>query len=158
MVISKAKLVADYLESLPADRRQEIAAVRKVIRKHLPKGYEEAMTFGLISYQVPLKKHRETYNGQPLCYVGLAAQKNFNSLYLMRPYSDPQQRKLLEESFVHTGKKLEMGKSCIRFTSAEDLPLDAIGRLVASTSPDEWIALANTARRRARSKSAKSSK
>ena len=148
MVISKAATVTEYLQSLPEDRRKEIAKVRSVIRKHLPKGYEEAMNFGLISYQVPLEKFPDTYNGQPLCYAGLAAQKNFNSLYLMRPYGDPTQLKQLRDSFAKAGKKLDMGKSCIHFKTAEDLPLPAIGRLVASTPAQRWIATAKAARKR----------
>lgn len=148
MKISKAATVTEYLQALPDDRRKEIAKVRSVIRKHLPKGYEEAMTYGLITYQVPLRKYPDTYNGQPLCYAALAAQKNFNSLYLMRPYGDPAQLRALKDSFAKAGKKLDMGKSCIHFKSAEDLPLPAIGKLVASTSADRWIATAKAARKR----------
>lgn len=111
MKISKAATVTEYLQALPDDRRKEIAKVRSVIRKHLPKGYEEAMTYGLITYQVPLRKYPDTYNGQPLCYAALAAQKNFNSLYLMRPYGDPAQLRALKDSLAKAGKKLDMGKS-----------------------------------------------
>jgi Domain of unknown function (DU1801) len=148
MKISKPATVTEYLQALPDDRRKEIAKVRRVIRKHLPKGYEEAMTYGLITYQVPLKKYPDTYNGQPLCYAALAAQKHFNSLYLMRPYGDPAQLQELKDSFAKAGKKLDMGKSCIHFKSAEDLPLPAIGKLVASTPPNRWIATAKAARKR----------
>lgn len=148
MVISKAATVTEYLQTLPDERRKEIAKVRSVIRKHLPKGYEEAMNYGLITYQVPLKKYPDTYNGQPLCYAALAAQKNFNTLYLMRPYADPAQLQALKDSFAKAGKKLDMGKSCIHFKSAEDLPLPAIGKLVASTSAERWIATAKAARKR----------
>ena len=148
MAISKAATVTEYLQSLPEDRRKEIAKVRSVIRKHLPKASEQAMNYGLISYQVPLEKYPDTYNGQPLCYAGLAAQKNFNSLYLMRPYGDPRQLKQLRDSFAKAGKKLDMGKSCIHFKTAEDLPLPAIGKLVASTSAQRWIATAKAARKR----------
>ncbi|MGH9176429.1 MAG: DUF1801 domain-containing protein, partial [Vicinamibacterales bacterium] len=88
------------------------------------------------------------YNGRPLCYVALAAQKNFNTLYLMRPYADPLQLEFLKDSFAKAGKKLNMGKSCVHFKSLEDLPLPAIGKLVASTSRDQWIATAKAARTR----------
>jgi Domain of unknown function (DU1801) len=148
MKISKAATVTEYLHALPEDRRKEIAKVRSVIRKHLPKGYQEAMTYGHITYQVPLRRYPDTYNGQPLCYAALAAQKNFNTLYLMRPYGDPAQLQELKDSFAKAGKRLDMGKSCIHFKSAEDLPLPAIGQLVASTSPDRWIATAKAARKR----------
>ena len=148
MATRKAATVSEYLQALPEDRRKVISKVRSVIKKHLPKGYEEAMSFGLISYQVPLKTYPDTYNGQPLCYAGLAAQKNYNTLYLMAPYGDPKQRKLLEESFAKAGKKLDMGKSCVHFKSAEDLPLPAIGKMIASIPPDRWIATAKAARKR----------
>jgi hypothetical protein len=148
MKISKAATVTEYLQALPDDRRKEIAKVRSVIRKHLPQGSEEAMTYGLITYQVPLRTYPDTYNGQPLCYAALAAQKNFNTLYLMRPYGDPAQLQELKASFAKAGKKLDMGKSCIHFKSAEDLPLPAIGKLVASTPPKRWIATARAARKR----------
>jgi hypothetical protein len=148
MVLSAAPTVTTYLQSLPEERRKVIAKLRSVIKKHLPKGYQEAMNFGMITYQVPLRRYPDTYNGQPLCYAGLAAQKNYNALYLMRPYGDAKQRKFLEESFAKAGKKLNMGKSCIRFKTLEDLPLPAIAALVASTPPDTWIAAAKKARTR----------
>lgn len=148
MATRKAATVTEYLQALPEDRRKVISKVRSVIRKHLPKGYEEAMNWGLITYQVPLEKYPDTYNGQPLCYAALAAQKHYNTLYLMRPYGDPKQRKFLEESFAKAGKKLDMGKSCIRFKITDDLPLPAIGKLVGSTPPDKWIAAAKAARKR----------
>lgn len=140
--------VSEYLEALPEDRRQVIAKVRAVIRKHLPKGFREAVNWGAITYEVPLKAYPDTYNGQPLCYAALAAQKNYCSLYLMRPFGDPVQRKQLETAFAEAGKKLDMGKSCIRFRTTDDLPLPAIGALIASTSADEWIATARTARKK----------
>src|SRR5687768_12214248 len=111
----KATTVKEYLEELPEDRRKAISKVRSMIRKHLPKGYEERMNFGMIAYQIPLKTLPDTYNGQPLCYAGLAAQKNFNTLYLMVPYGDTKQRAALENAFKKAGKKLDMGKSCIHF-------------------------------------------
>ena len=122
-----------------------IAKVLAVVKKHLPKGYQEGMGYGMITYEVPLATYPDTANGQPLCYVGLAAQKNYNALYLM---ADEKQRKLLEEAFAKEGKKLDMGKSCLRFKSLDDLPLPAIGAVVASTPPDKVIAAAKAARKR----------
>lgn len=145
---SAATTVPAYLASLPEDRRQLLSKVRRVIRKHLPKGYEEALNWGAITYQVPLKKYPDTYNGQPLCYAALSSHKNYCSLYLMRPYGDPDQRRFLEQSFAKAGKKLDMGKSCIRFTTLDDLPLPAIAELIASTPPDRWIAAAQAARKK----------
>ena len=148
MATSKATTVTEYLASLPEEKRKVIAKIRSVIKKNLPKGYKENIGWGAITYEVPLKDYPDTYNGQPLCYAALAAQKNYNALYLMRPYGDPQQRKFLEESFAKAGKKLDMGKSCIRFKSADDLPLPAIGQLIASTPVDAWIATAKAARKK----------
>ncbi|HEU4464148.1 MAG TPA: DUF1801 domain-containing protein [Gemmatimonadota bacterium] len=146
MVQSKATTVKDYLDELPADRRKEIARVRSVVKKNLPKGYRESMGFGMISYEIPLERYPETYNKQPLGYAGLAAQKNFNTLYLMGAYGDPKQRKALEDAFKKSGKKMDMGKSCLHFRTADDLPLDAIGKIIASTPPDRMIAMYEAAR------------
>lgn len=141
MVQSNAATVEEYLETLPEDRRKTIADVRKVVKQHLPKGYQEMMGSGMITYCVPLEKYPNTYNKQPLCYVALAAQKNYNALYLMGAYATDAQRKALEDAFKKAGKKLDMGKSCVRFDDAEDLPLDVIGKVVASIPPDKWVAI-----------------
>ena len=146
MVQSKAKTVKEYLDELPADRRKEIAKVRSVVRKNLPKGYREAVGFGMISYGIPLERYPDTYNKQPLGYAGLAAQKNFSTLYLMGAYGDPKQRKRLEEAFKRSGKKMDMGKSCLHFRKADDLPLDAIGEIIGSTPPEKMIAMYEAAR------------
>jgi uncharacterized protein YdhG (YjbR/CyaY superfamily) len=147
-VASKATTVKEYLAWLPEDRRKVISKVRSVIRKHLPKGYEEKVTYGIISYQVPLKTLPDTYNGQPLCYAALAAQKNHNALYLMCAYGDAKQRAKLEQAFKTAGKKLDMGKACVRFKSAEDLPLPAIGKLIAAVPPAKYMATYEAARKR----------
>src|SRR5215210_7043371 len=99
MAARKATTVKEYLEWLPEDRRKVLSKVRSVIRKHLPKGYEEAISYGVISYQIPLKTLPNAPNGQPLCFAALAAQKNHNSLYLMAAYGDAKQREMLQEAF-----------------------------------------------------------
>lgn len=152
MVQSKANTVKEYLDDLPADRRKEIAKVRSVVRKNLPKGYREAMGFGAICYEIPLERYADTYNKKPLGYAGLAAQKNFNTLYLMGAYGDPKQRKRLEAAFRESGKTMDMGKSCLHFRKADDLPLEAIGEIIASTPPDRMIELYEEARGKATSK------
>ena len=139
MVMSKATTVDQYLQELPEERRSVISRVRDTIRRNLPRGYRESLNFGMITWEIPMERYSETYNGQPLCYAGLAAQKNHNALYLIGAYADPAQREQLEEAFRKSGKKMDMGKSCLRFQRIEDLPLDTIGRLIASTSPDEHI-------------------
>ena len=148
MARSSATSVAQYLEELPDDRRAAIAAVRSVILKNLPAGYEERISFGLISNEVPLSLFATTYNKQPLSYVALAAQKKYNAIYMMRVYGDKVQEKKLRDAFKKAGKRLDMGKSCIRFKTADDLPLDTIGELVASTPAKTWIAIFEASRKR----------
>ena len=152
MVISAATTVDQYLAELPPDRRAEVARVREVIRRNLPRGYEEAMGFGMISYRLPLARYSDTYNGQPLCYAGLASQKNFLTLYLMAAYADRVVEKSIRDGFDKAGKKLDMGKSCIRFRQASDLPLDVIGKAVAAIPPAAFIAQYEKARGKTKAK------
>ena len=146
MVSSAATTVEAYLASLPEERRAVVSAVRDVVRTHLPDGYREAMAWGMIGYAIPLERYPDTYNGQPLCFAALAAQKNHFSLYLTCAYNDTRDAQRLKEAFVQAGKKLDMGKSCIRFKSLDDLPLPAIGKLIASVPPEEFIARHERAR------------
>lgn len=137
---SDADSVEQYIQALPEDRREAITALRRVILDNLPAGYEEMMQYGMIGYSVPLSRYPNTYNGQPLSYVALASQKNYISLYLMGIYSRPEQAEWFTETWQATGKKLNMGKSCVRFRKLDDVPLDLIGQVVAMTSVDEFIA------------------
>jgi hypothetical protein len=148
MARSAAKTPAEYLASLPAERREAIAVVREVVNQYMPPGYEEAMNWGAITWQVPLTRFPKTPNGQPLCYVSLAAHKNFCTLYLMGAYSNSQQFAALKQAFAKAGKKFDMGKSCLHFTEAQDLELEAVGKVVASYSPDQWVAVMEKSRRR----------
>ena len=141
MVQSAAATVAAYLDALPPERRAVIAEVRKVIRRNLPKGYQEVMNWGAITYELPLERYPNTYNGQPLCYAALAAQKNHFALYLMSVYGDKKLEQELRDAFRKAGKKLDMGKSCVRFKSVDQLPLDAIGRIIAAVPPEKYIAI-----------------
>jgi hypothetical protein len=152
MVQSKATTVKEYLDELPADRREEIAKVRSVVRKSLPKGYRETMNWGMISYEIPLERYPDTYNKQPLAYASLAAQKNFNALYLTGCYGDPKQRKRLEDAFRESGKKMDMGKSCLHFRRADDLPLDTIGEIIAGMPPEKMIEMYEAARPKRKAK------
>ena len=141
---SKAKTVQEYLNELPTDRREDIEAVRKVILKNLPKGYEETIQYGMISYVVPLKLYPEGYLGKkdtPLPYAALASQKNYMSLYLMNIYSEQnsEAEQWFKKEYEASGKKMDVGKSCVRFKKAEDLPLDVIGRAIARTSVKEFV-------------------
>src|SRR5882672_4611984 len=106
MVSSAARTVKQYLAELPAERRAAIAAVRTMVRRHLPAGYQESMNFGMIAYEVPLSRHADTYNGQPLMLAALASQKNYCALYLMAVYSDPARLRRLQQAFKDAGLKL----------------------------------------------------
>jgi hypothetical protein len=130
---SNAPTVAAYLRELPPDRRAVVAAVRQLVLEHLPKGYEEAMNWGMITYQVPRKSFASAANPQPLCYAALAAQKNYYSLYLMSLYVNPKELAAFRAAFKAAGKKLDTGKSCVRFRQLDDLELPAVARLVAAT-------------------------
>jgi Domain of unknown function (DU1801) len=149
MVISKAATVQEYLDELPEERRAVVSAVRDVILRNLPEGYREMIGSGMIGYAIPLEDYPDTYNGQPLAYAGLAAQKNYYVVYLMGVYADSEQEAWLREEFRKAGKKLDMGKCCVRFKKLDDLPLDAIGQIIASTPPAEHIEVYEGARQQA---------
>ena len=139
MARSTAGSVEDYLQELPRERREVLQAVRKVVLDNLPAGYVETMNWGMISYEIPLERYPDTYNKRPLMYAALASQKNYMSLYLMCVYSHKESRVRFEEEFKASGKKLNMGKSCVRFKRLEDLPLDVVGEAIAGTSVDAYI-------------------
>lgn len=146
MVSSKATTVADYLAELPGDRRAEIERLRDIINSAMPPGYREGIGYGMIGWVIPLEQYPDTYNKQPLAYAGLAAQKNYNSLYLTCVYASKERTERLKAAFEAAGKRLDMGKSCIRFKSADDLALDAIRDEIASTAPRELIRIYEEAR------------
>ncbi len=137
-----------WLEGIPAERRAAVTAVRNVIRAHLPRGYEEVVARGTLVWQVPLSRYPDTYNGHPLWYAAIGVHKSYLSLYLMSAYGDPGLKARLVAGFKAAGKKLDMGKSCIHFSRAEDLPLETIGEIVAALPVDRWVAIAEAARRR----------
>src|SRR4030042_5216108 len=124
MVKSAATTVEEYLHQLSKEQRAVIAAVRRAVLENLPAGYRESLGFGMIIYEVPLQRYPNTYNGQPLCYMGLAAQKNHYALYLMGAYQDPRQVAWLRQEFKKAGKRLGMGKCGLRFQGLDDLPSD----------------------------------
>lgn len=139
MARSMAGSVEDYLQELPRERREVLQAVRKVVLDNLPAGYVETMNWGMITYEIPLERYPDTYNKRPLMYAALASQKNHMSLYLMCVYSHKESRIRFEEKFKASGKKLNMGKSCVRFKRLEDLPLDVVGEAIAGTCVDAYI-------------------
>ncbi len=134
-----AKTVAKYLNSLPPDRKKALAEVRKVIKKNLPKGYVEVINWGMITYEIPLKRYPNTYNKKPLMCMSLASQKNHMALYLMCMYGNIDVKKWFIGAWKQAGKKLDIGKSCLRFKTLDDLSLDVIGELVGKVSVDTYI-------------------
>ena len=140
---SPAKSVEEYLRSLPEDRRSIISEVRRVILANLPAGYLECIQYGMIAYVVPHSLYPPGYHCDPkqaLQYAALASQKNYMALYLMTVYGDPATAKWFRSAFVAAGKKLDLGKSCVRFKKLDDLPLDVIGQLIARTPVATFIA------------------
>jgi hypothetical protein len=142
---SNAATVYLYLAELPADRKTAIEIVRRVILDNLPNGYEEVVNWGMITYQVPLSIYPDTYNKKPLMYAALASQKNHMAVYLMGIYMNDESRKHFEEGYRATGKRLDMGKSCVRFRKLDDLPLALIGENIAAIPVDKFVAGAKMA-------------
>lgn len=135
---SKATTVDQYLKELPDDRRDQIKQVREVILQYLPNDYEEVMNWGMITYQVPFSICPDTYNKQPLLYAALASQKNHMAVYLSGVYCNTNSRVEFEEAYKASGKKLDMGKSCVRFRNIDNLPLDVIGKSIATYTAKEF--------------------
>jgi uncharacterized protein YdhG (YjbR/CyaY superfamily) len=144
-----ASTVAEYLAALPADRRAALTAVRKVINDKLPKGYEEGMQFGMIGWYVPLSKYPAGYGENkkvPLPLVALASQKSGMVLHFLCFYGHPTLSTWFTTEYKKSGKKLDMGKGCVRFNKLDDLALDVVGRTIARVPVDEHIANYRAAR------------
>lgn len=140
---SQAATIEEYLAQIPEDRRSEIGKVREVILNNLPDGYEECIQYGMIGYVVPHSLYPAGYScdpKQPLPYAALGNQKNHMSLHLMAAYGDTATREWFEKAYAESGKKLDMGKACVRFKKADDLPLDVIGQFFARIPVDKYIA------------------
>ena len=136
---SSAPTASTYLQSLPPDRPAALRAVRAVIRKNLPAGYKEAMNWGMVTYQVPLRTFPDTYNGRPLMYAALASQKNYMVVYLTGIYTSPAKYEAFKKAYKATGKRWDVGKSCVRFRALDDLPLELIGTTIASIPLDAFV-------------------
>lgn len=148
---SKAKTPQEYLSELPEDRKEPLKKLRDVLLKNLPKGFEEEMAYGMLGYVVPFSLYPNGYHCNPkqaLPFISLASQKNFIALYHMGIYSD---KKLLDwftaEYPQHASRKLDMGKSCIRFKKMDDIPYALIGELASKMTPEDWISLYESQKR-----------
>ena len=149
---SKATTVEQYLAELPADRQKAMNELRKVIKKNLPKGFKEGMGYGNMGWSVPHSLYPPGYHCTPelpLPFMGIASQKNFIAVYHMGVYADPKLYKWFVEAHAKTSpKKLDMGKSCIRYKKPEDIPFQLIGELASKITPDEWITMYEKALKR----------
>ncbi|MBX9782669.1 MAG: DUF1801 domain-containing protein [Chitinophagaceae bacterium] len=153
---SKATTVDAYLAELPEDRRKAIAKLRSVIKKNLPKGFKEEMNYGMMGWSVPHSIYPAGYHcnpKDPLPFLGLASQKNFIAVYHMGIYADPKLLKWFTDTHAKaSAKKLDMGKSCIRYKKPEDIPYNLIGELASKITVDEWIEQYETVLKNSRKK------
>ncbi len=141
--------VADYLKTLPEDRRRALQAVRKAIKTALPAGYRETIQYGMISYVVPLKVYPAGYLGKPdvpLPFVSIASQKNHMAIYLMCVYGASETQ--FRAAYKATGKKLDMGKSCVRFKKLDDLALDVVAEAIRAMPVNRYIEQYESARKK----------
>ena len=142
---SKATTVDAYVAELPADRQKAITKLRSVIKKNIPKGFKETMGYGNMGWVVPHSIYPAGYHcnpKDPLPFMGIASQKNFIAVYHMGIYSSPELLKWFTAAHAKASpKKLDMGKSCIRYKKPEDIPFELIGELASKMSADEWITL-----------------
>ena len=158
----KPTTVAEYLRGLPEDRRKALEVVRREIRKNLPKGYAEGIQYGMIGYFVPHSVYPDGYHcdpSQPLPFASIASQKNHMAVYLMCIYGDEKHKAWFEKAWKATGKKLDIGKSCVRFKKIEDVPLEVLGEAIARVPVKSYIehyeSAVKTAGKRASKKTAK---
>ena len=139
MVSSSATSVDSYLAELTPERSKDVAKLRELCLNHLPAGLEEAMNWGMISYQVPFSTVEQTYNNQPLLYAAIASQKQYISLYLMSIYAFDEAREKFESDWRESGMKLNVGKACIRFRNLDSAPLDVIQRALGQVTVEEYV-------------------
>ncbi len=134
-----ALTVKQWLASVPAERKAAIKAVRDVVNENLPKGYEETVDWGMLAWVVPLATLPDTHNGRPLLFVALGAHRKLMTIYLSSVYGDPKLRREFVTAYKKTGKKLDMGGSCVHFKTLDDLPLDVVGHAIAQVAVDQYI-------------------
>lgn len=153
---SKAATVDTYLAEIPEDRQKAIAKLRSVIKKNLPKGFKEGMGYGMMGWSVPHSIYPAGYHcnpKDPLPFMGLASQKNSINLYHMGIYADPKLLKWFQDAHAKASpKKLDMGKSCIRYKKPEDIPFELIGELASKITPQQWIEMYESAFRKGSTK------
>jgi hypothetical protein len=147
-----ALTVNEWLASVPADRRDAINAVRDAVNAHLPHGYEETVDWGMLAWVVPLAKFPDTHNGRPLMLAALGAHTKVMTIYLMTVYGDPKIRKEFEAAYRKTGKRLDIGGSCVHFKTLDDLPLDVVGNAIARVTLDKYVERYRSSRAKTKTK------
>jgi uncharacterized protein YdhG (YjbR/CyaY superfamily) len=140
VVSSKAATPDDYLAELPPERRALVSRLRDLVNANLPGGYVERMSWGMIGWEVPLDRYPDTYNGQPLVYAALAAQKNHTALYLNCIYASAERTDRMKQAWAAAGKKLDMGKSCLRFKREDQIAEDVLAEAIRSVPVETFIA------------------
>jgi hypothetical protein len=155
---ANVKTPAQYIASLPADRAETIETVRAFVNKHIPRGYDECLIWGTIGWVIPLSRYPDTYNKQPITYVALSSQKNYCSLYLMGAHWSASQLEQLKTAFKGAGKKLDMGKCCVHFETPDELPLEAVGKLISAIPSERWIEMYEESRLMTKAGQAKAAK
>lgn len=138
MVSSKAETVDQYLFELPEPRKTEIRQLISLVRDNLPTGYEEVMAWGMVVFQVPISISGPTYNDQPLAAVAIASQKNHISFYLSSIYASEKLTTEFHKRWESSGKKLDMGKSCVRFKSLDKADLETLSWAVSLLTPEQF--------------------
>lgn len=140
---STATTVEAYLAELPADRAEALQKLRKEIKKNLPKGFEECMSYGMIGYVVPHKLYPKGYHcnpSLPLPFINIASQKNFIAIHHMGLYANPTLLKWFTDEYAkHVTTKLDMGKACVRFKKVDQIPFKLFGELAKKLTPQQWI-------------------
>ncbi len=141
--MSKPKTVKEYLAALPSDRREALEAIRAVINKNLSPGFEEGIQYGMIGYYVPHSVFPKGYHcdpKQPLPFASIASQKNHMAVYLFCIYGNAENENWFRDAWLKTGKKLDMGKACVRFKKLEDVALDVLGKAIKRLPAKKFIA------------------
>ena len=142
---SKATTPDAYMAEIPEERQKAFTKLRSVIKKNIPKGFSESIGYGMMGWVVPHSKYPAGYHcnpRDPLPFIGIASQKNFIAIYHMGVYADPALLKWFTTAHAKASpRKLDMGKSCIRYKKPDDIPFELIGELASKMTPDEWIAI-----------------
>ncbi len=153
---SKASTPDKYVAELPADRQAAMHELRKVIKKNIPKGFKEEMSYGMIGFVIPHSIYPDGYHCDPklpLPFLAIASQKNFIAVYHMGIYADPKLLKWFTTEFSkHSNLKLDMGKSCMRFKKPDQIPFKLIGELAGKMTTKDWISLYENAFRNSKTK------